>query len=194
MALKIKNLYKSFGEKKVFEDFSYSFTDNGLYALLGNSGIGKTTLLRIIGGLDKKYRGEIIGGGVKNVSFVFQEYRLFPRLSAIENAVIPNGDMSDELLVSKASALLMRLGFTSDELSLLPDELSGGMKQRVAIVRALLRDTPILLLDEPSKELDLRLKEALYNVVKEESDKRLAIIVTHDVSDLENLSATRITL
>ena len=194
MALKIKNLYKSFGEKKIFEDFSYSFTDNGLYALLGNSGIGKTTLLRIIGGLDKKYRGEIIGGGVKNVSFVFQEYRLFPRLSAIENAVIPNGDMSDELLVSKASALLTRLGFTSDELSLLPDELSGGMKQRVAIVRALLRDTPILLLDEPSKELDLRLKEALYNVVKEESDKRLAIIVTHDVSDLENLSATRITL
>ncbi len=194
MALKIKNLHKSFGEKKIFEDFSYSFTDNGLYALLGNSGIGKTTLLRIIAGLDKKYRGEIIGGGVKNVSFVFQEYRLFPRLSAIENAVIPNGDMSDELLVSKASALLTRLGFTSDELSLLPDELSGGMKQRVAIVRALLRDTPILLLDEPSKELDLRLKETLYNVVKEESDKRLVIIVTHDVSDLENLSATRITL
>ena len=194
MALKIKNLYKSFGEKKIFEDFSYSFTDNGLYALLGNSGIGKTTLLRIIAGLDKKYRGEIIGGGVKNVSFVFQEYRLFPRLSAIENAVIPNGDMSDELLVSKACALLTRLGFTSDELSLLPDELSGGMKQRVAIVRALLRDTPILLLDEPSKELDLRLKETLYNVVKEESDKRLVIIVTHDVSDLENLSATRITL
>ena len=194
MALKIENLYKSFDEKKIFEDFSYSFTDNGLYALLGNSGIGKTTLLRIIGGLDKKYRGEIIGGGVKNVSFVFQEYRLFPRLSAIENAVIPNGDMSDELLVSKASALLTRLGFTSDELSLLPDELSGGMKQRVAIVRALLRDTPTLLLDEPSKELDLRLKETLYNVVKEESDKRLVIIVTHDVSDLENLSATRITL
>ena len=194
MALTVKNLYKSFGDKKIFEDFSYSFADNGAYALVGNSGIGKTTLLRIIAGLDKKYQGEVLNGGVKNTSFAFQEYRLFPRLTALENAVIPSGDLKDEHITKKATELLLRLGFTENEIQLYPDELSGGMKQRVSLVRALLRDKPILLLDEPSKELDYELKTTLYTIIKEEANKRLVIIVTHELSELENTSITKIIL
>ena len=83
MSLKIKNLSKSFGRKAIFDNFSFDFCDTGVYIISGERGKGKTTLLRIIAGLDKSYSGEIKGGGIENVSFAFQEYRLFPNLSAI---------------------------------------------------------------------------------------------------------------
>ena len=90
MILSINNLSKSFNEKKIYSGFSYNFNSNGIYTLVGDSGVGKTTLLRLIAGLDTKYYGEIIGGGAKNVSYVFQEYRLIPQLSAIDNVIYSN--------------------------------------------------------------------------------------------------------
>ena len=82
MSLEIIDLSKSFGERAVLDSFSYKFDQTGLYVIAGESGIGKTTLLRIIAGLDKDYSGSVVGGGIDNVSFMFQEYRLFPSLSA----------------------------------------------------------------------------------------------------------------
>ena len=87
MSLKIKNLFKSFEEKTIFRDFTYYFQETGVYALRGESGVGKTTLLRIIAGLDKKYYGTVSGGGAKHVSFCFQEHRLFSHLSAFDNVL-----------------------------------------------------------------------------------------------------------
>lgn len=192
MALKLSNIIKKFGDKIIFDGFSYEFPSNGLFVLTGNSGIGKTTLLRIISGLDSDYEGEVINGGISNTSIAFQEYRLFPRLSALENAVIPNGSRQDNQIYLSASDLLLKLGFKEEELSLSPDKLSGGMKQRVSLARALLRKAPILLLDEPTKELDEELRLKVYELINIESKNRLVILVTHNKEEITNDNAVEI--
>lgn len=179
MSLIIKNLNKSFDNKVIFKNFSYEFLNTGIYILRGDSGSGKTTLLRIIAGLDNSFTGEVLGGGIENCSFAFQEYRLFPTLSAKQNVMIASKDESDDDL-ERAKALLSTLGFTEGDMELMPDELSGGMKQRVAISRAILKPSPILLFDEPTKELDSALVSSLFEIIKKEAEKRLVIISTHD--------------
>lgn len=192
--LTIKNLSKSFGKKEIFNGFSYEFSDKGLYRIKGASGIGKTTLLRIISGIDKKYTGSVIGGGYSNVSFAFQEYRLFPNLTILENITESSFKNADENDVFKAQDLLLTLGFSEHDFSLLPAELSGGMKQRISLARAFLREAPILLLDEPTKELDERLCNIVRDLIKKEAEKRLVILVTHSDSDVEALNPEEIDL
>ena len=165
MGLSIKNLSKRFDNKSIFSDFSYEFDDSGVYAILGESGVGKTTLLRIIAGLDTDFEGEVNGGGNKSTSFAFQEYRLFPELSAFDNIVFASFDKITDERILNAKAMLKSLGFTEEDMSLFPSELSGGMKQRVSIARALLRASPILLLDEPTKELDSDNAEAVLALI-----------------------------
>ena len=192
--LEIKNLSKSFDGKILFENFSYSFSDKGVYAVVGESGIGKTTLLRMIAGLDKDYDGEIIGEGTKKVSFAFQEYRLFPWLSAIDNVIFAISDRKDEAVMKKAYDMLSKLGFSEGDMKLTPDELSGGMKQRVSIARAMLFDAPILLLDEPTKELDSGNADVVRSLILEESEHRLVIVVTHNSEDIPLINAQKIVL
>ena len=187
LSLKIKE--KKFGEKVIFENFAYEFEECGIYAIVGESGKGKTTLLRIIAGLEKKYDGEVLGGGFSNVSFVFQEYRLFPALSAIENITEATGVPYDV-----AKSALNKFGFTDDEINLFPAELSGGMKQRVSLLRAIFKNTPILLLDEPTKELDSELKIVFFEMLNEVSKSRLVIFVSHIKEDLLALQPTIISI
>lgn len=194
MSLKIKNLSKSFDGKTILRDFSFDFADRGIYLVKGESGIGKTTLLRIISGLDQDYIGDVLGGGINNVSFAFQEYRLFPTLTAIENLIFAISDTKDEAVVSKAESLLTKLNFAKDEFHLLPDQMSGGMKQRISIARALMKDCPILLLDEPTKELDRDNISAVHSLILSEGENRLVIIVSHSEVDAATLLATEIML
>ena len=194
MTLEIKDLSKSFGKKVVLSNFSYTFTEKGIFAIKGDSGVGKTTLLRIISGIDKKYTGLVMGGGIGNVSLSFQEYRLFPTLSALENITEAVWEKPGEAEKRKASEMLKTLGFSQSELTLYPEELSGGMKQRVSLARALLRDAPILLLDEPTKELDRDLALTVLDLIKDEAEKRLVIMVTHNESDISILNPTVIDL
>ncbi len=193
MSLHIRNLSKNFNDKTIFTDFSYTFDDKGIYLLLGESGVGKTTLLRIIAGLDKDYSGEILGGGIGRVSFAFQEYRLFPALSALENVIIATAD-DDEAAINKASALLSNLGFSYADMDLLPSELSGGMKQRVSLARAFMKKAPILLLDEPTKELDAVLCKRVCEIIKNVAEDRLVIVVTHKADDIRLLGGEQINL
>ena len=188
----LKNINKSFGSKVIFNNFSYEFKDTGIYFILGDSGIGKTTLLRLIAGLDKNYSGEIIGGG--RVSFAFQEHRLFPQLSALDNLIFAISDRKSEAVEEKCKKMLLKLGFADQDMKLTPDELSGGMRQRVSVARALLYDAPILLLDEPTKELDEANADIVRELIFEESKKRLVILVSHLSEDADSLGATKIQL
>ncbi len=192
MSLKLINLKKAFGDKLLFEGLSFDFPDTGIYLISGKSGAGKTTLLRMICALDSAYSGRIEGGGISKCSYVFQEHRLFPEISALENVMLARGGIKDESLKNEAVAILSHLGFTDEEMQLLPSELSGGMKQRVSISRALLKAAPILLLDEPTKELDAELKKKLYGIISEEAQKRLVILVSHNKEDAEALGAITI--
>ena len=194
MTLKIESLKKAFGEKQIFSDFSYSFSEKGLYVIKGDSGIGKTTLLRIISGIDKKFTGSIQGGGNENVSVSFQEYRLFPQLTALENITEAVWKKPNENNVLAAKEMLFKLGFSPEETSLFPHELSGGMKQRVSLARAFLKDVPILILDEPTKELDSALCDIVIDMIKSEAVRRLVIMVNHSDSDIANLNPTIIDL
>lgn len=191
--LKVKNLTKKFDKKSIFDNFSYSFSDKGCYALVGESGIGKTTLLRIISGLDKDYSGEVVTDS-KECSFAFQEYRLFPELTAVQNVIFAISDTNNEADFDKAKTMLKKLGFVEEEIKLLPRELSGGMKQRVSLARAFLYDAPILILDEPTKELDEANALIVREIIREESKRRLVIVVSHNKEDISSLNATEIYL
>ena len=194
MSLKIKSLSKSFDDKTVIYNLSYEFPERGLFGIVGESGIGKTTLLRIIAGLDNDYSGEVVGGGVGSVSFAFQEYRLFPTLTALENVVFAISKGKDKAVYDTAAKFLKSLGLAEGDLSLYPSELSGGMRQRVSLARALLKTAPILLLDEPTKELDSANCNRVLDLISKESKHRLVIMVSHNEDELRSLNATIINL
>jgi len=188
MSLKINNLTKKFGDRVILENFSYSFDDVGIYAITGASGIGKTTLLRIIAGLDEGFSGTVADGGRERVSVCFQEYRLFPELSALDNVALACFDKPSKENYTECINMLSRLGFSSSDMKLMPRELSGGMRQRVSLARAFIRQRPILLLDEATKELDPAHVKGVLDIIKELSLTRLVLLITHSKSDLTYLS------
>ncbi len=176
MSITLTSISKSFSHRQIFLDFSYEFKDTGLYIIEGESGVGKTTLLRIIAGLDTDYVGGVIGAGVGKCSFMFQEYRLFPTISAFENVTLVGPNNNSE---NQAKELLFRLGLTDEDILLYPSQLSGGMKQRVSFARAVFSDKPIILLDEPTKELDSATADKMLEIISELSKKKCVIMVSH---------------
>ena len=177
----IDNISKQFDGKVIFDNFSAMLGDTGLYLFVGDSGIGKTTLLRIISGLDKDYSGTVLG--VERVSYAFQEHRLFPNLTALENVTVAQDDGENVEIADAARDILARLGFEPQDMELSPRELSGGMRQRVSLARAFLSKSPVLLLDEPTKELDPALAALVRDMIREESKSRLVIVVSHNEED-----------
>lgn len=187
MCLKIDNLSKRFDEKILFDGFSASFPSVGIICLVGESGVGKTTLLRMISGLDTDYSGEISGAGIGNVSYAFQEPRLFPTVSTLDNLILAVFGKKSAEGEKVALSMLSSLGINEKDSELLPSELSGGMKQRVSLARAFLKDAPILLLDEPTKELDEENVGLVIDEIRRQSEKRLVIMVTHRQEDVKSL-------
>lgn len=182
--IKITGLNKRFGKKVIFKDFSFTFPEKGLIALVGSSGCGKTTLLRMIAGLDKKYSGSIELDSITKISYVFQEPRLLPTSTALENVALPLGNTDEAKL--KAIELLNGLGLGND-LNSLPAEMSGGMKQRVSIARALAYGGELFLLDEPFNGIDAERTRYIMDLIKDLSENKLCIIVTHNQDQLDYL-------
>ncbi len=170
--LKISNISKSF-DTPVLTDITLSFPETGLFLIRGKSGIGKTTLLRLILGLEKPDSGEIEVNGI--TSPVFQEARLAPFLTLKENLFLVKQDRDEK----KANALLTRFGLL-ESADKYPDELSGGQKQRGAIARSLYYGGDIFLWDEPTKELDPENRSLVIKAIHDLSQKALVIVVTHD--------------
>lgn len=179
--LKLNSICKSFGEKQVFKNFSAEIPDSSQILITGPSGAGKTTLLRIIAGLDSADSGKVTFSEHAEISFMFQEPRLFPWMSAIENVnvVLPKIDLN------KTFSILNELGL-GEEINSMPSELSGGMQRRVALARALLYPADIYLFDEPFAGLDPENAELSARVMLNRTCGKTSLIVSHDRSMLNS--------
>ncbi len=174
--MEIKNLTKVFGSKIIFNDFSLSIPDNKINFIMGESGCGKTTLLRMILGLDTDFTGKIIGD-YKRISCVFQEPRLLPALTVEENINI----------VEKGTSLSLNKILDIVELTnnneFLPAELSGGMKMRLSLARALYHNGDLFIMDEPFSAIDDDMKNRILPKVFDLLRDKTVIIVSHSIED-----------
>ena len=175
------------GEKEVLQDFSLDLQNKGIYGVIGPSGCGKTTLLNLIQGFLQPDAGEIALFSDR-ISAVFQENRLLPWYTVYQNiALAARRPVGRE----EVEALLRRLCMPG-ELDSLPGSLSGGMARRVALARALLSESDILLLDEPFKGVDMACKRQCEKTLQALSGGRLTLLVTHDPGEAAALCDTAI--
>lgn len=183
MNIIIDNISKKFNGKQVLKGISLTIPKGIKTALLGPSGSGKTTLLRIIAELEKPDSGYIKGISQKDTAYMFQEPRLFPWLTAMENiACVIN--KSHAAALKEAAVWLEKIKLQSDG-SKYPSELSGGMNRRIALARALAFNKLFILLDEPFYGLDAELKSEIIKLVKAETIDRSVIFITHDISEAD---------
>ena len=206
----INNVCKSFGNKQVLKNISFTLDNHEIICLMGKSGKGKTTLLRCLNQLETIDKGFIQLGNKKLVShqkkdsdfqksvgLVFQNYHLFPHWTILENCInapVYHKLMSKEEAISKAEKLLNEMQIF-DEKDRYPATLSGGQKQRAAIVRACMLDPEILCFDEPTSALDTESAKKVAELIKKLSQKDMGIlIVTHDESFANNIATEIIRL
>lgn len=200
--LEIKEISKSFNKIKILEGFSLNVEEGEIVSIIGPSGIGKSTLLRCINGLEKTDSGEIIinNSKIKNkiskqinldVGLVFQDYNLFPQYSVIENITLTLTKvlkMNKQMANEQAKELLLQMDLL-DKVNSYPYELSGGEKQRLAIARTLATNPKIICFDEPTSALDPKLVKQVFKNIKELANKGKAIlIVTHDIKFANDIS------
>ena len=181
--MKAEKICKSFGENKVLTDFSHDFLQGKTTAIIGASGCGKSTLLNILMGLLEPDSGEIIRESDK-ISAVFQENRLCENLTVSANIRLVTGKRLTKRQVYE-ELCAVGLGECEEKPA---RTLSGGMKRRTALVRALLADYDILFLDEPFKGLDSDTKQIVIDYTKKKIKGKTVVLVTHDLSECEQLA------
>lgn len=194
--ISIEGVSKSFGSGKVVDSISFQAHDKEILVVLGTSGCGKTTTLKMINRLIEPDSGNIFidSRNIKDqkpeelrrtIGFVMQHAGLFPHYTVGQNiAIVPNLLKWDKQKTEKRTLeLLEKLHLTPDIVKFFPHELSGGQQQRIGIARALIADTPVLLMDEPFGALDTITKSAIHNEFKnlDELKNKTTILVTHDV-------------
>lgn len=205
--LTIKNVSLTYQTKtaeiKALNNLSFSCEEGNFLSIIGPSGCGKTTILSLIAGLIKPTEGEILIDGknpdTKNreIGYMLQKDHLFPWRTIEKNVYLPLEikKIKDKLFYKKADSLLEKYGLKNFKKDY-PDHLSGGMRQRVALIRTLVSDPKLLLLDEPFSALDsqtrLSVCDDVYSIIKNE--KKTAVLVTHDISEAISMSDTIIVL
>lgn len=187
--INIKNLYFSYKKDKVLENFNYSFKDNGLYSIIGESGCGKTTLLNLIGGILKPTSGSItfsedISNLRDSTAFIFQDNNLFDNLTVYENIKLLTSFKTDDIKDEKIDELLETLGVLKYKEKLVSN-ISGGERQRVSIAIALLMDKKVIIADEPLASLDYTNSKKILTFFKEISKDKLIIFSSHNVDILD---------
>ena len=188
--IRIEHLYKAYGENQVLSDFSAVFEKGKTTCIMSPSGEGKTTLLRILAGLEKADSGRITGLEDMKKSMVFQEDRLCENLSASANIRLVRQKRPwgrEKNADQKIDEAMRAVGLSGCENQPVR-EFSGGMRQRTALLRALYSDWDILFLDEPFKGLDEETKNKVIYYTKEKCEGKTVIFVTHDRSEAEKMS------
>lgn len=199
--LELRNINKSFGGKQILTNFSLSIPEKQILAIVGPSGGGKTTLLRMLAGLETIDSGEIYYNGEslaidelekRNLlGFVFQDFQLFPHLSVLDNLTlspIKTMSMEKEVAEKKARGLLEQLGLAGYA-DAFPFSLSGGQKQRVALARAMMINPEIIGYDEPTSALDPELRLEVEKLILQNKERGMTqIVVTHDLQFAENIA------
>ena len=204
MGIQLDEITRQFGSQRILQPLTFSIRDGDFLSLLGPSGCGKSTLLRIIAGLDRESSGQIsfsptlLQGGRR--SFVFQESHLLPWRTALENVRLPLelSNLAGEPLIElnrAAIECLARVGLR-DSAQLYPRELSGGMKMRVSLARALVTKPRLLLLDEPFAALDEHTRYSLQEDLRElwQELQMTVVFVTHSLSEAVFLSTRTLVL
>lgn len=198
--LSVRNLAISFDENHVLEDFNLDLESGDIFALLGESGSGKSCALRFIAGLDKAIDGAVSLDGndltidgehnvrpeLREIGMVFQDYALFPHMTVFDNIGFGINQLTKDEKIQRVSFLLELIGLTGIEKKY-PHQLSGGEQQRVSLARSLATSPKLLLLDEPFSSLDKSHRDQLVKEVREILKKAnvTSILVTHDESEAD---------
>ncbi|HFR3537564.1 TPA: amino acid ABC transporter ATP-binding protein [Streptococcus suis] len=199
--LELRNLSKRFDNKQIFSNYNLVIPEGKIIAIVGQSGGGKTTLLRMLAGLETIDSGTLIYNGQELpleelgkrhlLGFVFQDFQLFPHLSVLENLVlspVKTQNISRSEAEDKALKLLDTLGL-ANHATAYPFSLSGGQKQRVALARAMMIDPEIIGYDEPTSALDPELRKEVEKLILENRATGITqIVVTHDMQFAENIA------
>lgn len=179
-----KDFYTELGEINVLKDISFSVEKGDIVSIVGPSGSGKSTILNIISGLLKPSDGEVIING--ELGYMFQKDQLFEWRTVLKNILLGleiKGKIKEEQ-INEVKEMLVKYDLI-DFINNYPNELSGGMRQRIALIRTIATKPNILLLDEPFSALDyqtrLKVSDDIFNIIK--SEKLTAILVTHDISE-----------
>lgn len=200
--LKVNHLSKKYhtdnGEIEAVKDFSFSLEEGSFIAIVGPSGCGKSTILSILCGIEKKSNGDLIFDNDNiTIGYMLQQDTLFPWLSVLDNALLGlkiNGTLTKDAK-QRTINLLNKYGL-GDFINYYPSSLSGGMRQRVALIRTLAINPDILLLDEAFSSLDyqtrLEVSNDVYKIIKEE--KKTTVMVTHDISEAISMANTVVVL
>lgn len=186
MSIEIKGLSKKFGNTEVLTDFNSVLKKGHITCIMGSSGCGKTTFLNILMGIMKADSGTIQGVDGKSISVVFQENRLCEGFSSIDNILLVCDKQVDRKTIEDS---FEQVGL-EDVINKTVCKLSGGMKRRVAILRAIHANKEILIMDEPFKGLDLDTKEKVIEYIENKVLGKTIIITTHNKEDVEMLKAT----
>lgn len=200
--LELKEVTKKFGDRTILDHVDLTVEDGKILCIVGQSGGGKTTLLRCISGLEQIDSGQILVDGIAFdpyvnstndavIGVVFQEYNLFPHLTVLQNVMLAPMIVlkkDKKKVQTEAQELLQKLAL-EDKGNLYPWQLSGGQKQRVAIARALAMKPRILCYDEPTSALDPGLRDTVKEIILDlKKDKMTQIIVTHDIDFAEEIA------
>ncbi len=190
MDVQLLHISKQFEEKIVLNNLSLTFLEGTVNCLMGASGSGKTTIINLIMGIQRPDKGEILGCRNRRIGAVFQEERLIEHWDAVRNIrLVCDNNVTTEQVEQE----LQKLGI-EDVKNKPVRNFSGGMRRRVALVRAILAPSDILIMDEPFKGLDEELKKQVIEYVKKNVAGKTVIIVTHEKEEAQLLAANIVTL